>query len=469
MKGLFPQYDPGSPTDFKRVWDEALFVFDTNVLLNLYRYHSSTRDQLLDAIGKLSDRIWIPHHVALEFQRKRLIVIADQNKRFSEVRNLISKTQEKIQSDLGELQLERRHSLIDPAPLIEGISQVAENFLEKLNVIEGNQQTLNGKDTLKEKIEQLFENRVGSPMPNQESVEALYKKAENRYAKEIPPGYLDQNKSKDGLDHFIHGGIEYKSRYGDYLIWHQILEYAKQNDTETLVFVTDDAKDDWWLKIKMDGPKTIGPRPELVEEALLEGNISSFHMYKPEGFLRHTKDHLKAEVSKETLDEVRNVSRVRVEGARSANKAFQRHEIVERSVYHWLRNRFESIEPNFGSGFPDFTAKIKTKTIGFEVKIVLDPKRTLNSYRRLLEKAHYEVRAGPFDMITFVWVTLDEMAAKKLYDRLLHTTIGEKTRKVRNLIGVVDLEEEDPSFTMVVDFSMGDTFDESPPPEDIFG
>ncbi len=49
-----------------RIAEQALFVFDTNVLLNLYRYQSGTRDELLNVLAQLSDRIWIPHHVALE-------------------------------------------------------------------------------------------------------------------------------------------------------------------------------------------------------------------------------------------------------------------------------------------------------------------------------------------------------------------------------------------------------------------
>ncbi len=91
MKGLFPQYDDPSNQDYGVAWKESLFVFDTNLLLNLYRYQSSTRDELLKVLGQLSGRIWIPHHVALEFQRNRLKVIAEQTRRFTEVRRTIEK------------------------------------------------------------------------------------------------------------------------------------------------------------------------------------------------------------------------------------------------------------------------------------------------------------------------------------------------------------------------------------------
>ena len=39
----------------KQLWGSAIFVFDTNVLLNLYRYSDNTRNQLFNAIGDGKD------------------------------------------------------------------------------------------------------------------------------------------------------------------------------------------------------------------------------------------------------------------------------------------------------------------------------------------------------------------------------------------------------------------------------
>ena len=53
------------PSDYERhnLWENAIFVFDTNVLLNLYRYSAKTRNSLLDAFESFKDRIWIPYQV----------------------------------------------------------------------------------------------------------------------------------------------------------------------------------------------------------------------------------------------------------------------------------------------------------------------------------------------------------------------------------------------------------------------
>ncbi|MDG6614114.1 PIN-like domain-containing protein, partial [Staphylococcus aureus] len=76
----------------KNIWENALFVFDTNTLLNLYRYQEETKNEFLQVLDKISNRIWIPHHVALEFQRNRLIVICEQKELFSKTKKGQSKT-----------------------------------------------------------------------------------------------------------------------------------------------------------------------------------------------------------------------------------------------------------------------------------------------------------------------------------------------------------------------------------------
>lgn len=68
MKGMFPQYEERTVEEFKSAWKDGLFVFDTNVLLNFYRYQTATRKELIDILHQLPNRIWIPHHVGLEFQ-----------------------------------------------------------------------------------------------------------------------------------------------------------------------------------------------------------------------------------------------------------------------------------------------------------------------------------------------------------------------------------------------------------------
>ena len=45
------------PSDYEKhnLWENAIFVFDTNVLLNLYRYSAKTRNSLLDAFESFKE------------------------------------------------------------------------------------------------------------------------------------------------------------------------------------------------------------------------------------------------------------------------------------------------------------------------------------------------------------------------------------------------------------------------------
>ena len=43
MKDIFKGYYRPSDDEFKKMWEEGIFVFDTNVLLNFYRYKKETK------------------------------------------------------------------------------------------------------------------------------------------------------------------------------------------------------------------------------------------------------------------------------------------------------------------------------------------------------------------------------------------------------------------------------------------
>jgi hypothetical protein len=54
----------------------ALVIVDANVLLNLYRYNESTRDDLLVVLRGLGERLWVPHQDLRKFWRNRISVLA---------------------------------------------------------------------------------------------------------------------------------------------------------------------------------------------------------------------------------------------------------------------------------------------------------------------------------------------------------------------------------------------------------
>lgn len=399
MKGLFPQYNDVSTVNYDDVWKNALFIFDTNVLLNLYRYQTNTREELITVLGELSDRIWIPHHVALEFQRNRLHVVADQSRRFFEIRDVIEKSKSSLSNDIDKLQLHKRHALINPDSLISGFKELADKFLEELKTLQESQQQLTATDPLKQKIEELFDRKVGPSFSTQKDIDDLFKIAELRYKCKIPPGYEDSKKDKYSIDEFAHQGIIYKRKYGDYLVWRQILNHIKSAKIEKIIFITDDGKEDWWRKIDLQGSKTIGPRPELTEEASQAG-AETFLMYKPEGFLKFSQNFLKSKISEQTLNEVRDISSTNKNKFSTLNPGHPDSDLYT-AIADWILSFYPTLEDS-SEGTVDFIAKNGDEHHAYDVRHIdtLD----ISVISRIIRQAVISSYISKFTTITIVLI-----------------------------------------------------------------
>ncbi|OAV72243.1 hypothetical protein Barb4_00031 [Bacteroidales bacterium Barb4] len=87
MKSKFTGYYKPTEVEFKELWENALFVLDTNVLLDLFRYSENAVNALFKAIETLKDRIWIPYKVAFEYHKDLNSVISAQAKNIESLLN----------------------------------------------------------------------------------------------------------------------------------------------------------------------------------------------------------------------------------------------------------------------------------------------------------------------------------------------------------------------------------------------
>ena len=78
MRSIYPISLTPSDDQLKEVWQDCLFVFDTSVLLNLYEYSPISYKEATEAMQKIKERVWMPHHVGWEFMRRREKVISNQ-------------------------------------------------------------------------------------------------------------------------------------------------------------------------------------------------------------------------------------------------------------------------------------------------------------------------------------------------------------------------------------------------------
>jgi predicted nucleic acid-binding protein len=229
MKKKFHGYYQPTSEEFKHLWDNCLFTLDANVLLNLYRYTPNTRSEFFRILERISKRLWIPHQVAWEYQRNRLNVISQQEKAYSEVINDLTEASNLLENKLNEY---RRHPYIDVQSIIEEIKRSFGVIAKELEKKHKDHPDLLGSDDVRERITELFEGKVGSRYAS-DRMATIYTEGEKRYQANIPPGYMDAKEKKDN------------SKYGDLILWFQIMDKAKEQKSP-VIFVCDDAKEDWW-------------------------------------------------------------------------------------------------------------------------------------------------------------------------------------------------------------------------------
>jgi hypothetical protein len=445
-----------SEDEFKAIWNGAIFVLDANVLLNLYRYPTKASQDLLGALGKLSDRLWLPYQAALEYQRNRLGVIAEQKKRFADVRTLIDDTKTKLNSQISSLQLKKRHSSIDVEEFLSGFESLTKAFLETLRKLEEAQPNVFDDDQMRNSIDDLLSGKIGPITFDQIMLNELYKEGERRYEVEMPPGYMDAKKEKSGEpDSFQYASLVYKRKFGDLVLWKQIISYTKEKAVRCLVLLTDDEKEDWWWAVDSQGEKRIGPRPELVEEIKREGQVDYFYMYNSEQFLKYSKEYLQAEVSEESISQVREVRLIRTV-PRSVEDlqrfAFQ----AEEAVFEWLVSQHPAsrVEKN-RMGFPDFILyNDEGQGTGFEVKVLRDPRHVLLRLKDTTYRAYYEINERGLQGVTIVIVMetiegLDE--AVRLSRR--HRDLPANVKILFGLIETREDESEPPTFRPIAEFT----------------
>ena len=286
MKNAMWEYIIPSESEKEELWESSVFVFDTNVLLNLYRYTAKTRDNLLTAFSDLQERVWLPNQVVQEFAQNRLEVIYEMLEKYN---NLNMQREKFINLYREELRLQSGDEEI--IKLDEQISGWIDNQ-KKRNVIVSNV----SNDLIFDKLLQIFDNRVGKEY-TQEELAIIKEEGKNRYEKNIPPGYKDAKKQIDDFDN---------NAYGDLIVWKQIMDYS-QKEKKNIIFITHDQKKDWWQIIK---GKTIGPRIELKKE-FKENTKMGFYMYSMDGFIQYFAKFKGNQADVTVVDEVRAISKKR--------------------------------------------------------------------------------------------------------------------------------------------------------------
>ena len=299
--------------EIRRIWEKGVFIFDTNVLLGLYRFEESSRQDLLRILNdkKINDRVWLPFQVFLEFFNKRLGVIADQKTTFDKVRKLVNETLDSInvqhtelKNNINNLQLKKRHSLIDPSPILSDklffeTNEQLKKYLSKLDELDSHQPDVHDVDDLQSEILKIFENKIGKSFSS-ERLKEIQKEGEERFKEKIPPGFEDDDKT----GFYLYEDKMFFRKYGDLVIWQEIIEKAKDDKLEFVVFITNDSKKDWLIEKR---GKKVGVRYELLNEIYFKAEtVNIFQIYNLSSFMSLAKEYLGIQINDTSIKYIRD-------------------------------------------------------------------------------------------------------------------------------------------------------------------
>ena len=389
MKTLFSSFYPPTNDEFSDLWAKATFVLDTNVLLDLYRLPSSAQNDFFSVLEKIRDRIWIPHQAGLEYERNRTTVIAAEKKKTNDAVTKINDIISLSKNIATDLDLEKRNLGFDVSPLLKSVDQSVNALLQALQKTHDNQLDICSTDPVRERLNQIFENKVGSGPSNQEELNSIIADGEDRYNNRIPPGYEDAQKDKNPNNSFFYfKNIRYERKFGDLIFWRQIIKYAQETKIKNIIIVSGEKKEHWWWR---ENGKMLGARPELVQELKQLSDVDTFWLCSSAQFVANANTFLSTQASPKTLKELENVStlppdaleeKILEENAfdeslkarkrklliRSQIKDDEKHSLV--AVYSWVKNRYGSA--NLTDNFPTITYGPPWRKSGVEIVTLRD-------------------------------------------------------------------------------------------------
>lgn len=330
-RGLFDDFGAfRTPTtaDYTSVLAGGLVAPDANVLLNLYRYTEQARTDLLGALGALGDRLWVPHQVLVEFWRNREGVIGEARSTSESAAQDMSKHADSAVRTLRTWS--NRVALSEEAveDLRHRLTEVFGEVQKKISEVgKGEWQQITpdtNADPVIAALETALADHVGTSF-DAEDLARLVARGQQRVKDRVPPGYMDGKKEGEGA-------------VGDFLVWEQLLREASVRQCDVL-FVTADAKEDWWRK---ERGLNRGPRPELTGELRSRGGGRLF-LLSPKHFLQVAASILQLDVQAGSAEDIERVDRIETDPANGGWTAAALEALFNGLTYEGYGNRVDVI------------------------------------------------------------------------------------------------------------------------------
>lgn len=240
------------------LWNNAIYVWDTSAICALYSLTPTARDTFLEILIAFHDRIWIPGRVMHEYNRHRSSLLHQPIKEHYQSPDYLSTHYlSKLNNYIDKINSNEFYHPYFREEFITELSSLrdkAKEILDKIRILTENTLEERKKEIKYEaKKDPIYTTlstfNVGEMPGYQEQID-IVKEGHIRYKHEIPPGYMDSNKTS--ID-----------KFGDLIIWKEICEYAKQKNVP-IIFICNDTKEDWNAGNPAKGEMV--PREELLDE-----------------------------------------------------------------------------------------------------------------------------------------------------------------------------------------------------------
>lgn len=297
----FVEYQNLDKKDAADPVDGTIYAIDTNILLNLYKYSRKTADEMIGALTKMSNVLFVPHQTLHEFwSRLEDVRKGDHHgEAAGKVGTASDDVKRTVETWLSRTGLDR--ATVDVASNIQDSLDEMLKAAARLQVIinETQQESALGSSRIIEDLERILKGRVG-PTPDPETRQQLLEDFRRRVADGIPPGNRDAELKNGKTD----------KAAGDFLIWRQCLDEARRRKDEEgrsfdLTLITNDLKDDW-VRDK-SGRRPLAHRLLLREYAEHVGGV--FRIATFLNLVDTASEHFGATVSEEARAQVQEVNR----------------------------------------------------------------------------------------------------------------------------------------------------------------
>lgn len=274
----FINYKVPDPFELQAALGGSLVTFDANVLLDLYRGSDAYTSNMMVAMKWLDDRLFVTHQAVREFWRNRTSVLEDRTKARVELERSIQQSRSSLEQAFKNWAGRTQASESETNALQEHIDSFMsslDDVIQSSHIDDTDNYPAPADDPILRELELLLDGRVCDQVPD-ELWQDRVAEALRRHENQIPPGYKEKAADKEHLPEKV---------AGDYLVWAQACDVAREKST-SLIIVTRDQKEDWWWRVK---GAFLGPNRDLVEEfdALTHKQV---YLLTPQTFLKMFAD-----------------------------------------------------------------------------------------------------------------------------------------------------------------------------------